>query len=178
MLNTARLILRPFKLDDAPSVQQLAGDREIASNTLRIPHPYTDGLAEEWIGIHAEQFAEGKAVNYAIVLKCNNYLIGSIGLTIDREHERAELGYWLGKPFWGHGYCTEAGKAVIKYGFDGLNLNRIDAHYLSRNPASGRVMEKLGMKYEGCFREAVKKWDVYEDVTICAILKNEYYTDQ
>ena len=178
MLNTTRLILRPFTLGDAPTVQQLAGDREIALNTLPIPHPYEDGVAEEWINTHEEQFAAGKIANFEIVLRSSSELIGSIGLTIDQEHEKAELGYWIGKPYWGHGYCTEAGKAVIEYGFNGLKLNRIDAQYLSRNPASGRVMEKTGMKYEGYLRQYIKKWGKFEDSKIYSILKDEYVLDQ
>ena len=170
--------MRPFTLNDAPTVQQLAGDREIALNTLSIPHPYEDGVAEEWINTHEEQFAEGKIANFAIVLRSSSDLIGSIGLTIDQEHERAELGYWIGKPYWGNGYCTEAGKAVIRYGFNDFNLNRIHAQYLNRNPASGRVLEKLGMRYEGYLRQYIKKCGKFEDSKIYSILKDEYVLDQ
>lgn len=173
-LLTERLLLRPFTLDDAPIVQQLAGDREIASTMVNIPHPYEDGMAEEWIGTHQERFDRGELVNWAIVRWGDDTLVGAIGLGIHPSHGRAELAYWIGKPFWGEGYCTEAAEAVLDYGFSVLGLNRIYADHMSRNPASGRVMEKIGMRYEGCLREHVKKWDVFEDIKVYGILRSEY----
>ena len=177
ILNTSRLILRSFTLDDAPVVQKLAGNSEIALNTLLIPHPYEDGMAEEWISTHKDQFESGKLANFAVVHRNSSCLIGSIGLTIYQEHEKAELGYWIGKSHWRNGYCTEAGKAIIRYGFDELKLNRIHAHHFSRNPASGRVMEKLGMQYEGCLRQHIKKRDKFMDCKMYSILKDEYVPD-
>lgn len=180
-LTTERLLLRPFTLADAPAIQQLAGDRDIASVTLNIPHPYEDGMAETWIGTHRKEFEEGKSATFAITLITPREdetlirdLIGAVGLTIKREHERAELGYWIGKPYWGNGYCTEAARAILGYGFNARGLNRIHATHLTRNPASGRVMEKIGMMYEGCLRQHVRKWDVFEDLKQYAILKTEY----
>jgi RimJ/RimL family protein N-acetyltransferase len=173
-LLTDRLLLRPFTLADAPDVQRLAGDRDIASTTLNVPHPYEDGMAEQWIGTHQERFDRGELVNFAITMRQDGTLIGAIGLVIDQKHEHAELGYWIGKPYWGNGYCTEAAEVVLHYGFTVLGLNRIYARYMTRNPASGRVMEKAGMRYEGCLRQHVKKWEVFEDLNVYAILKSEY----
>jgi hypothetical protein len=108
-LETPRVLLRPFTLSDAAVVQQLAGDYAIADTTLNIPHPYSDGVAEEWIaGQHAD-FEAGTRVTYAITLRELGELIGAIGLGIEHRFDRAEMGYWIGKPYWGHGYCTEAG---------------------------------------------------------------------
>jgi RimJ/RimL family protein N-acetyltransferase len=173
-LKTKRLILRPFTLVDAPDVQRLAGDKSIADTTINIPHPYEDGLAEKWIGTHREKFEKGELVNFAIVLREREILIGAIGLVISKRHEFAELGYWIGKPYWGNGYCTEAVKTVLEHGFTRLNLNRIHAYYMTRNPASGRVLEKAGMKCEGLLRGYVKKWGVFEDLRLFAILRSEY----
>jgi RimJ/RimL family protein N-acetyltransferase len=161
-------------LDDAPMVQKLAGDRDIASTTLNIPHPYEDGMAEEWIGTHQEKFEKGELVNFAVVLRGDNQLVGAMGLVINKRHECAELGYWVGKPYWNKGYCTEAAQAVLEYGFNELNLNRIFAHHVKRNQASGRVMQKIGMMHEGCLRQHVKKWDVFEDLEAYAILRSEF----
>ena len=172
-LTSDRLLLRPFTLADAPVVQRLAGDRDIASTTLNIPHPYEDGMAETWIGGHQERFDKGELASFAVVLR-DGTLIGAIGLHIDQQHERAELGYWIGKPYWGQGYCTEAGRAVVHYGLETLGLNRIQARHLARNPASGRVMQKIGMRYEGYLRQHVIKWGVLEDIELYAILKSEY----
>jgi ribosomal-protein-alanine N-acetyltransferase len=173
-LTTERLLLRPFALADAPIVQQLAGDEAIASTTGTIPHPYEDGMAEEWIRTHPKAFEEGKGVIFAITLCEDKTLIGAIGLTIERDHERAELGYWIGKPYWGNGYCTEAARAVLNYGFAELGLNRIYATHFSRNPASGRVMEKIGMACEGCQRQHFRKWGTFEDLKVYAILRAGY----
>ena len=173
-LKTDRLTLRLFTLADAPVVQRLASDRDIASTTLAIPHPYEDGMAEEWIRTHPGGFDRGENVNFAITLRDENALIGAIGLAINGPHENAELGYWVGKPYWNNGYCTEAAKAVVEYGFTVMGLNRIYARHMTRNPPSGRVMEKIAMQYEGCLRGSVKKWDVFEDLNMYAILKSEY----
>jgi ribosomal-protein-alanine N-acetyltransferase len=173
-LKTERLLLRSFSIKDAPEVQRLAGDRDIAANVRDIPHPYEDGLAEEWISTHKERLERGEII-LAIALHDTNRLIGTIGLLIDRKDENAELGFWIGKPYWGKGYCTEAATALIRYGFDKQELNRIHAFHLSRNPASGRVLQKIGMSHEGCLRQAIKKWGTFEDVEVYSILRSEYY---
>jgi ribosomal-protein-alanine N-acetyltransferase len=172
-LTTPRLILRPFALGDAPDVQRLAGAREVASTTLNIPHPYTDGMAEQWIATHQESYARGEFVIFAIVLRANQALIGATSLHIHRPHVQAELGYWIGTAYWNRGYCSEAAQAVLRYGFDVLGLHRIHASYMTRNPASGRVMQKIGMTYEGCLRQHVQKWGIFEDIAIYGILRSE-----
>ena len=136
-IETERLILRPFELSDAKDVQRLAGDWAIADTTLNVPYPYEDGMAEQWISTHEQKFEAGELANFAIVFRAGGTLIGAIGLRIVQRFDRAELGYWIGKPYWNQGYCTEAGHAVLRYGFTELNLNRIHASHLKRNPASG-----------------------------------------
>lgn len=173
-LETERLILRPFLLSDAPIVQKLAGDYDIALNTLAIPHPYEDGMAEEWIRTHRPEFEKGKLVNFAVVDKKSNMLIGAISLNIKPEHERAELGYWVGKPYWNNGYCTEAARAVLGYGFDAMNLNIIYAYHLTRNPSSGKVMQKNCMKYIATFPQWIKKWGETLDIDMYLITKSEF----
>ena len=174
VLETERLILRPFRLSDAPKVQELAGDYDIAYNTLAIPHPYEDGMAEEWIRTHQPEFEKGKLVNFAITDKNSGDLYGAIGLVFKGEHERAELGYWVGKPFWNEGYCTEAAGAVLKYGFDVMNMNLIYAHHLTRNGASGKVMQKLGMRHIATLPKWIKKWGEILDIEMYLILREEY----
>jgi [ribosomal protein S5]-alanine N-acetyltransferase len=173
-IKTRNLTLRPFNLSDATDVQRLAGDKDIASTTLNIPHPYEDGMAEQWISTHKDIFEKGKGVIFAIVDN-QDRLIGTIGLCFELAHERAELGYWIGKPYWNKGYCTEAAQAIIKYGFEELGFNRINASHITRNPASGIVMQKIGMKHEGTLREHIKKWGLFEDIEDYAILKREYF---
>jgi len=172
-LTTERLLLRPFDAADAPTVQKLAGDRAIADTTLAIPHPYPDGVAEQWIATHASDYAAGIQAAFAITLRPEGALVGAIGLLVSRVHLRAELGYWIAVSFWRRGFATEAGRAVLAFGFDVLRLHRIQAHYFTRNPASGRVLQKLGMQLEGIHRHAVRKWDTPEDLAEYAILATD-----
>jgi ribosomal-protein-alanine N-acetyltransferase len=169
-IKTARLVLRPFEITDAPRVQQLAGAREVAYNTLRIPHPYPDGEAEAWIR-RQEHGPEEGSHQFAID---DGLLVGGIGLSVTKPFDRAEIGYWLGVPYWGRGYVTEAVGAILQFGFEELGLNRLYAGYFSRNAASGRVMEKNGMKLEGTLRQHVKKWDEYVDIVYYGILRSEW----
>ena len=174
ILETDRLVLRPFGPSDAAGVQRLAGEWEIADTTLNIPHPYEDGMAEEWIATHKAKFEASQGCIFALTLRTSDDLIGAMGLMITRRFDHAELGYWIGKPYWNKGYCTEAARAVVAYGFTGLGLHRIHASHMARNPASGRVMRKLGMTQEGTLRGHAKKWDNYEDLVIFGILKEEW----
>jgi RimJ/RimL family protein N-acetyltransferase len=155
-------------------VQSLAGAREVADTTLHIPHPYADGVAEQWIGTHASAWEDGTRATYAIVDAATGSLVGAAALTIAMEHSRAELGYWVGARYWNRGYCTEAARSLVALAFDGLHLNRVQARHLTRNPASGRVMQKLGMSLEGIHRESMRKWDRLEDIAMYAILARDH----
>ncbi|HEY1859612.1 MAG TPA: GNAT family N-acetyltransferase [Gemmataceae bacterium] len=171
VLSTARVLLRPFRLEDAPEVQRLACDREIAATTLRIPHPYPDGAAAEWIAGLASRYEKGESVAFAITRASDGVMLGAIGLDITREHDRAELGYWIGRPYWGNGYCTEAARAVVAYAFDGIGLNRITAAHFAHNVASGRVMQNVGMTYEGHRIQEIKKWGKFEDLILYGLVR-------
>jgi RimJ/RimL family protein N-acetyltransferase len=171
VLRTERLTLRPFEDSDAPAVQRLAGAYEVALNTLSVPHPYPDGAAEQWIASQREEFAKDTLHNFAAV--ADGELVGSIGLMMKGD-AIAEIGYWIGVPYWGRGYATEAAAELVRYGFETCNLHRIYAGYYARNAASGRVMEKLGMKYEGTLRQHVCKWGVYLDVVYYGLLRDEW----
>lgn len=176
-LYTQRLILRPFEMEDIPAVHKLAGDKAIADKTLLIPHPYKEEDAQAWISTHPEKRKKDEAVDFAIVHRKQNNLIGAIGLTLHPEHYRGTLGYWIGKPYWGNGYCTEAAKGIIDYGFTVLGLNRIGSEHYERNPASGRVMQKIGMKYEGCLKQHLFKWGNFENAVLYGILKSDFMND-
>ena len=178
ILRTHRLILRPFTLADAPDVQLLAGAREVAATTALIPHPYSDGMAEAWIASHPNGLAEGTNVVYAITDGQTGALIGAIGLSVVAEHSRAELGYWIGVPFWGHGYCTEAAAAVLRYAFEELGLRRVQARHFAINPASGRVMQKTGMAHEGVMRQHFVKWGRPMDIVFYGILADDWRAQQ
>lgn len=174
ILEADRLVLRPFTLDDAKELQRLVGERVIADTTLNIPHPYEDGMAEAWIGTHKSAFEARETVTLAVEARDTGNLVGAVGLRLHLANESAEIGYWIGRVYWGRGYCTEAAGAMLDYAFRALGLNRVHAAHLSRNPASGRVMVKLGMVHEGRQRQHVKKWGVFEDIEKYGILRSEY----
>ena len=174
ILQTDRLRLRRFEMADAPVVQRLAGAAEVADTTLLIPHPYPDGAAEGFIEMTHADWDKGEQYVFAITLRNTNELCGSIGLKVSPKHERAEMGYWIGVPFWNKGYCTEAGRAVLEFAFTRLKLNSVISHHFVRNPTSGRVLQKLGMKHEGTLRQHVKKGERFEDLECYSILKSEW----
>ena len=165
-LVTDRLLLRRFCFGDAAAVQRLAGDPAVAEMTLSIPHPYPEGAAEAWIAGQEPDRAAGVREVFAVVERAQGELVGAIGLAIRSEHSRAELGYWIGRPYWGRGYATEAARAVLSYAFGSLGLNRVHACHFARNPASGRVMAKAGMGQEGCQRGHIIKDGRVEDLIL------------
>lgn len=173
-LRTARLVLGTFDPEDAPDLQRLAGAREIADTTLSIPHPYELDHALAWIGNQRKESVRGRAANFAVRLAASSALVGSVGLRdIDPEHLQAELGFWIGREWWGRGYASEAAAAAVRFGFEELGLNRIYAHHMTRNPAAGAVLRHIGMQREGLLRARVRKWGVYEDVVLYAILRED-----
>ena len=174
LLETVRLLLRPFALADAADVQRLAGAWEVADMTLNVPHPYKDGLAEQWISSQAALAADGQATRYAVTLLDTGELIGGVGLSVTPKHQKAEIAYWLGVPYWNQGYMTEAVQALVGYGFTELGLNKITASHFARNPASGRVMQKIGMAQEGLLRQDVRKGGGYEDLVLYGLLAEEW----
>ena len=173
-LSTERLTLRPFVADDAFDIERLAGVREIADTTLTIPHPYPHGAAAEWIRTHAPAWEKGTAATFAVVENDGGRLVGVTSLMIKGEHRRAELGYWIALDRWNQGYATESNQRLIDFGFEVLGLHRIEARHFLRNPASGRVMLKLGMLPEGIERESAAKGDRYESLTVYSILEDEW----
>jgi RimJ/RimL family protein N-acetyltransferase len=110
----------------------------------------------------------------AIRRQSDGVLVGGIGLHPEMAHLRAELGYWIGVPFWGNGYASEAAQQVVRHGFDSVKLNRIFATVFTGNKASERVLQKLGMKHEGCMRQFVLKWGKFLDVELFSILREEH----
>jgi RimJ/RimL family protein N-acetyltransferase len=169
-LQTPRLLFREFCESDIPELVPLIGAREVAATTLRIPHPYEEKHAREYIASAPKE----NELRLAIRQRNDGRLVGGIGLHPQMEYQQAELGYWIGLPFWGNGYATEAAREVIRYGFKTLKLHRIFAGHFEGNLASRAVLLKLGMQYEGCARQSVLKWDKFLDVHLYAILQEEY----
>jgi len=169
-LDTARLRIRAYSEADIAELVPLIGAREVAATTGRIPHPYTVEDARDFLA----KIEIDREVSMAVTLRDSGGLIGGIGLRLAEEHQHAELGYWLGVPYWGRGYATEAAREMLRYGFDDLRLHRIFASHFKNNPASGGVLRKIGMGYEGCQREHVRKWDQFVDSELYGILRREW----
>jgi RimJ/RimL family protein N-acetyltransferase len=142
VLETKRLSLRAPRLEDAKTVATLANDRRIAENVARIPHPYNMSDAETFI---ARVNEAGEAV-FLITLR-DETVIGACGIV--KQEQAAELGYWLGVPYWGKGYATEALHAVIDFAFTDLAHESLQAGARVTNPASRRVLEKCGFQWTG-----------------------------
>ena len=158
VLQTKRLVLRMFEPEDAPEVQRLAGAWEVARTMLSIPHPYEEGTAERFIEDARRALAAGERVNFAVVLREGRTLLGGVTLSINGQDDNGKLGYWIGVPYWGQGYATEAVREVVRYGFEELGLHHIHSDHFGSNPASGRVLKKAGLSYEGIRPEHHKKW--------------------
>ena len=173
-LETERLILRGFQLEDASEFERLIAPQEVTDGTLSFPHPVPEGWGIERINRTLERFASGEHNEFAICTRESNKLIGGIGLDVNTRHKRGHLGYWLGVDFWRQGYATEAASAVLDYGFHTLGLHRIEAGHYPRNPASGRVLEKIGMRREGLMRGDLLKGEQFEDTVMYARLRTDF----
>ena len=139
-LQTARLVLRAPRADDASPIAVLANDLRVAAMTARLPHPYSEADAEQFI-------AKAGASTFTVTL-AGGPPIGVCGIDWSRG-ERPELGYWFGAPYWGHGYATEAARAVIDHAFDEPAVEALVAGARVSNPASRRVLEKCGFQWTG-----------------------------
>ncbi|HOI86408.1 MAG TPA: GNAT family N-acetyltransferase [Lentimicrobium sp.] len=170
---TLRLLLNRFDPEDAASVQKLAGDEAVASNTLAMPFPYADGMAEAWIDTHEPGFRGGQSVIFAIRIRESAEVIGAIGLSLQLQYSLAEVGYWIGAPFWNRGYCTEALEAVLQYAFRELGVHKVMATHFACNPASGRVMIKAGMHREALLSKHMMHWGTFKDLVYYGIFNPE-----
>ncbi|NJM05891.1 GNAT family N-acetyltransferase [Candidatus Gracilibacteria bacterium] len=173
-LYTERLVLRGFRLADAPLIAEMVALREVAEGTLNIPHPYLPEMAEQWVAGHPTA-AKDDVYNFAITRVSDGLLIGSIVISVAPRFQRAEIGYWLGLTYWNQGYTTEAARAVLHWGFTQLGLHKMCASHFPANPASGRVMQKLGMQYEGTLRQHVRRdGEPFVDLIMYGVLREEF----
>lgn len=174
MLDTGRLRLRPFGPEDAEAVRRLTGDPRIRASMVNLPRIDDPGRARAWIATHHTDWIMGKGAVLAVTLAGTGAVVGAVSLALDRSHRRGELGYWIAPEHQRRGYATEATRAVLAYGFDVLDLARIQAMHMAGNRASGRVMEKLGLRPEGTLRSHVLKDGRRHDVVVRATLRDEW----
>lgn len=174
-LVTERLVLRELRPSDAGAVAAGAGDRQVAAFLIQVPSPYPIALARRWVAHRIDWWDQGRGVTFAVTLSDDpDMLLGTVSLRRYLRDRRAELGYWLAQPAWGHGFATEAAAAVVDYGFSGLGLARVYAQVLADNRASLRVLDKLGMVNEGVKRQHVQKARRLHDVVLYGLLRDEW----
>lgn len=177
VLPTERLILRPFSKSDTPSVQNLANNKEVAE-IIGLPQPYLLKHALDWIEIQPELFEQEIEYPLAIVQKRTAELVGTITLRVDKDNQKGELGYWIGRPFWGKGFATEAVKRMMLFGIEELELNKIWASALSRNIGSISVLQKAGLVKEGVLRQDRLIKGTFEDIEVFGIVKSDFEKPQ
>jgi len=165
--------LRPLRMADCAAILRYAAAPEIARNTF-VPHPYPPQAAQEFVQQSQAKWRAGEAYVFAILEQASGQFVGCMGLHPAPAHNRAEVGYWIGKAFWGRGLATAALRLVLRFGFEDLQLNRIEAGHFVHNPASGRVMAKANMRREGLRRDYVWHHEKYKTVIWYAILRRDY----
>jgi len=162
MLETERLRLRPFTLDDEAAVFALVSDPEIA-HFVRFEAHRTPADTRAFLELVQQHYRRGDPFAWAIVLREDECLMGSCGFVSQApERKSAEIGYWLGTPYWGKGYAAEAARALVRFGFEQIGLERVEAKCFVENRAGQRVIEKLGMKFEGTDRGEMIKGEYPE----------------
>lgn len=173
-LKTHRLVLTPILDSDVPWLQELMKIPSVNTNTLIIPTPCPGDFAQGWVETAKMNMLSGKAYTFVVYIEEGHCPIGAIFLLINHAHSHAELGYFFDPVSWNKGYCSEASREMLQFAFRTLGLNRVFAVYFSSNPASGKVMKKVGMLYEGCRRKHIRKCDVSHDIEQYGILRDEW----
>ena len=174
-LVTERLVLRELRAGDAAAVAAGAGDHRVAQYLIQVPSPYPIALARRWVLHRIEWWTLGRGFTLAVTLPDEpDMLLGTVSLRCYVRDRRAELGYWLAHPAWGHGFATEAAQAAVDFGFRGLGLARVYAQVLAGNRASLGVLDKLGMVNEGVKRQHVSKARRLHDVVLYGLLRDEW----
>ncbi|OJV66497.1 MAG: GNAT family N-acetyltransferase [Clostridiales bacterium 38-18] len=173
-IETERLILRRYKSDDAFDMfHNWASDSEVTRFLSWAPHDHIE-ITKEIIEIWMNQYQYDHVYNWGIQLKHEGTLIGGISVVaLNETHFSCEIGYCIGKEYWGNGITTEAFSAIIPFLFDKVGMNRISANHDTQNIASGRVMQKTGLQYEGTARQARKRGSQFYDIAIYAITKDQ-----
>lgn len=174
-LETERLLLRKMRLDDAQAMFAYASDPGVTRYVLWDTHTSVKD-SESFLSFATEGYERGDFGGWGIVLKDDGSFVGTCGMDAgySPEHARAELGYVLSREHWGKGLMPEAVRAVIRFGFERMELNRIEARCIAENTASARVMEKAGMTCEGTLREREFIKGAYRDMKLYSILRREY----
>ncbi len=176
-LDTEHLILRKMSVRDTDDMNEYARLAEVTKYLTWSPHP-SRNYTREYLEYIGSRYIAGEFYDWAVVERKSGKMIGTCGFTRFDYHSNAgEVGYVLNPAYWGNGYATEAARAVIKFGFESLLLNRISAMHIEGNSASRHVMERVGMQYEGTLRGYMLVKNQYKDICICSLLRDDYYSN-
>lgn len=173
-LQTERLLLRRMLVSDAEDMFRYAEREDVTTYLLWSPHP-TKGYTADYLRYLQGRYSLGEFYDWAVVEKESGRMIGTCGFTrFDFPHNCAEIGYVLNPDYHGRGYGTEAAARVLRFGFEVLELHRIEAKFMQGNEASLHVMEKLGMTFEGYRRDGMLVKQAYRTIGVCSILRHEF----
>lgn len=150
----------------------------MARMMLRVPHPYPDGAALEFIRGARARWEKGDGYTFMCEETGSGSIVACAGLEVAPEHLHAELGYWVAIECWGAGYATEASRAVVAFGFETLGLRRVHAGHYAHNPASGRVLEKVGFRHEGLRPRHIRRLDEFVDLVLTGLLREDWEAAQ
>ncbi|RMN35119.1 Acetyltransferase, GNAT family [Pseudomonas savastanoi pv. glycinea] len=173
-IRTSRLLLCPLRAEQSSALSRLADDPVIANMTATVPSPYTLEHAQAFIADAPEQFAAGRTLSLGVHAQETGELTGVVSLRLSTSHRSGNLGYWIGADYRNQGYTSEAVQGLLMHGFTVMNLNRIAGQCFADNMASARVLEKCGLSYEGCMKEAFLKNGVFKDMLLFGLLRSQY----
>ena len=174
---TERLIIREYEDSDADSIVRIVNNEGIYHTTYAIPRDYSKKRAKWWIKYLRSNAKNRTGYEFGMFIKESGEYIGNIGIVnISSAHNRGDITYFINPELWGQGFATEGGRAMLKLAFESLRLNRLAGCCMSCNGASRRVMEKLGLKYEGTARSELLKDGVYYDIDRLGMLSQDYFS--
>ncbi len=175
VLSTQRLTLRRMYRTDTDDMYEYAHQPIVTEYLTWAPHPDRRYTAR-YLSYLSGQYADGAFYDWGVVLRSENKLVGTCGFTsFSEENNSAECGYVISPAYWGRGIAAEALTEVMRFGFSTLGLHRIECRYMIGNDRSRRVMEKVGMRYEGTYRDALLLGREYKTVGVCAIVDSEFF---
>ncbi len=167
--------LRMWKASDAETLYRLINDKAVVKYLFGVPNPYSRELADKYIRRCRREWRNNREFQYAVVLSAKDTFIGGIGIKrVDFTHGCGEIGFWLGRNYWGQGYGSEALSLLAGIAFGDLKLHRVYAHTMGDNIASQRVFEQNGFVREGAWREALKRKSRRQDIVHFGLLRREY----
>lgn len=173
-IETERLLLRKMNIDDVEDLFEYASDPKVAENVLWDQHQSIED-SKRYLSYMMKKYKKCDVSEWGIIHKQDNKFIGTCGFGWwNNFHCRAEIGYALSKKYWNRGLMTEAVREVVAFGFEKMKLNRVEARCMLENIASEKVMQKVGMKFEGIMRKQAFARGAFHDLKMYAILKKEY----